>query len=191
MRLLELKNCNRCYGRLQQPQTQPQSLLWKYDHSIHHNYIDMQVAICSRGKMTDTHSPMPTLDRVRKQHFGARLSYLHERFPYLHTQVAVQQHPLLIACTNTQTPRDAFLFHTYMSVPLHACSVTRNSHICFTSVGWVFLVETVALHSVLWDIRACRACFLVHILVAAGTIIYFFSIFVKKYTLNRSKEFDI
>ena len=45
--------------------------------------------------------------------------------------------------------------------PLHACGVTHNMRTYFTSVRWVFLVETVVLQTVLWDIRAWSASFLV------------------------------
>ena len=45
--------------------------------------------------------------------------------------------------------------------PLHACGVTRNWHTYFTSMRRIFLVETVVLQTVLWDIRAWSARFLV------------------------------
>ena len=49
--------------------------------------------------------------------------------------------------------------------PLHACSVTWNLRTCFASVGRVFLVETVVMQTVLWDIRAWSVHFLVSYMV--------------------------
>ena len=67
--------------------------------------------------------------------------------------------PRLIALQNTyfsSTFTEAFLFY--------ACGVTRNWRTYFISVRWVFLVETVVLQTVLWDIRAWSARFLVFLL---------------------------
>ena len=70
----------------------------------------------------------------------------------------------------TQThpyPRLIALHNTYFSLtftgafPLHACGVTRNWRTYFISVRLVFLVETVVLQTVLCDIRAWSARFLV------------------------------
>ena len=63
--------------------------------------------------------------------------------------------PRLIACTNT------FFFFTLTGLyPSHAFSVTGSLRTYFTSVRRVFLVETVVLQTVLWDIRAWSARFL-------------------------------
>ena len=84
----------------------------------------------------------------------------------VHTQVAVywrfvwirQTHPYprLIACTNKYssfTLTSAFL--------VHACIFTRNLRAYFSSVGRIFLVETVVLQTVLWDIQDWSARFLI------------------------------
>ena len=87
---------------------------------------------------------------------------------HTHTQVAVylrfgwwwHTHPYpywhLIARANTRSS-----FTLTVVFPLHACTVSRNLRTYFTMVGRVFLVETVVLQTVLWDIRACNTCFLV------------------------------
>ena len=62
--------------------------------------------------------------------------------------------PRLIACTNT------YVFMFTGAFPLHAYGVTCNLCSYFTSVWRVFLVKTVVLHTVLWDIRAWSARFL-------------------------------
>ena len=64
----------------------------------------------------------------------------------------------------THTHTHAWLFaqtHITGTFPLHACGVTRNLRTYFTSVRRVFLVETVVVQTVLWDIRAWSARFLV------------------------------
>ena len=63
----------------------------------------------------------------------------------------------LIACTNT------YFFTFTGAFPLHACGVTRNWCTYFTSVWRVFLVEAVVLQTVLWDIRAWSARFVVFV----------------------------
>ena len=63
----------------------------------------------------------------------------------------------LIACTNTHTPLAAFFFNNYRSF-----SFTRNLDTYYTSVGRVFLVETVVSQTVLRDIRAWSAFILVY-----------------------------
>ena len=61
----------------------------------------------------------------------------------------------LIACTNT------YFFFTFTDAFFsHACGDTRNLRTYFTSVRRVFVVETVVLQTVLWEIRAWSARFL-------------------------------
>ena len=69
----------------------------------------------------------------------------------------------LIAWINTHAPRDAFLFHTYRSVSLTHMQLYINLHTYFTSVGRAFLVETVVLQIVLWDIWVWSTRFLVYL----------------------------
>ena len=78
-----------------------------------------------------------------------------------HTQVAVcwrfdwwwHTHPYpcprLIACTDSY-----FSFMFTEAFPLHACGVICSLRTYLTSMRRVFLVETVVLQTVLWDIRA-------------------------------------
>ena len=126
--------------------------------------------------MADTHILISTLDLActnTHTFWGAPLFSTSRRVP-LHIQtiwwlslspgdlVDDDRHvhpytPRLIACTNTP-----FSFTLIGAFSLHACSVTRNSRIYFTSVRLVSLVETVVFQTVLWDIRAWSACFLVH-----------------------------
>ena len=54
---------------------------------------------------------------------------------------------------------------------MHACGVTRNWRTYFISVRRVFLLETVVLQTVLRDIRAWSARFLVSRLIMFGEII--------------------
>ena len=75
-----------------------------------------------------------------------------------HTYTHLYPCPRLIACTNTY-----FSFTFTGALLVHACGVTRNWRTYFTSVQRVFLVETVVLQIVLWDIRAWSVHFLVYI----------------------------
>ena len=71
------------------------------------------------------------------------------------THTYTHSYPRLVALQNTyfsSTFTEAFLFH--------ACGVTRNWRTYFISVRRVFLVETVVLQTVLWNIRAWSARFL-------------------------------
>ena len=73
-------------------------------------------------------------------------------------------YPRLVALQNTYssfTFTGAFL--------LHACGVTRNWRTYFISVRRIFLVETVILQTVLWDIWAWS----VHFLVMLSSLDYF------------------
>ena len=95
--------------------------------------------------MTDTHTPMPTLDLTcaqihtsRGASFIALPGALHETHTYTHP------YPRLIALRNTY-----FSFTFTGEFPLHACGVTRNWRTYFISVRRVFLVETVVLQTVL------------------------------------------
>ena len=76
--------------------------------------------------------------------------------PYTHTHT----HAWLPAQTHIHLVARSFFSLTGAS-PLHECSVTLDLRTYFTSVEWVFLVETIVLQSVLWDIRAWSARFLV------------------------------
>ena len=125
---------------------------------------------------THTHTPMPTLDltflQTHTHIWGVHLIGLPGTLPlHIHTKVAVywrfgswwHTHPYscprLIACTNT------YFSYTFTGAfPLHVCGVTRNLRpylSYFISVRRVFLVEIVILQTVLWDIRAWSARFLV------------------------------
>ena len=90
---------------------------------------------------------------------------LHDR----HTSSCVLEICLVITLTYTHLyPTHVWLrCTTYFSFtftgafPLHACGVTRNWRTYFISVRLVFLVQTVVLQTVLWDIQAWSARFLV------------------------------
>ena len=78
------------------------------------------------------------------------------RFGWWHTHTYLYPCRRLIACINTS-------FFTFTGAFFsHACGDTRNLRTYFTSVRWVFLVETVVLQTVLWDIRAWSTRFRVH-----------------------------
>ena len=83
-----------------------------------------------------------------------------------HTSSCVLEICLMI---HTPMPTLDCLHSTYFSFtftgafPLHTWGVTRNWRTCFASVRRVFLVETVVLQTVLWDIRAWSARFLVFV----------------------------
>ena len=122
---------------------------------------------------------MPTLDLTCAQahsHICGRFFYRTPRSASWHTHTSscvleiclmvthtyTHPHlcPRLIACTNPY-----FSFTFIGAFPLHACCVTRNWRTYFISVRHVFLVETVVLQTVLWDIRAWSARFLVSTLL--------------------------
>ena len=72
------------------------------------------------------------------------------------THTYTLSYPRLVALQNT------YFSSTFTEVFLiHACGVTRNWRTYFISVRRVFLVERVVLQTVLWDIRAWSARFLV------------------------------
>ena len=108
--------------------------------------------------MTDTHTHTHTFR-------GASFIALTGALP-LHTRTSscvlefclmmTHPYPRLILCTNTY-----FSFTFTGAFPLHACGFTRNWRTYFTTVRRVFWLETIVLQTVLWDIRAWSACFLV------------------------------
>ena len=106
-------------------------------------------------------------------HLGTRLSYALPLAHSLHTHTSswllksgatmtpTYTHPYksLIACTNVHL--EAHSSFTLSEVfTLHGCSITRD----LRTVGRVFLVESVVLQTVLWNIRAFSAHFLVNTL---------------------------
>ena len=119
-----------------------------------------QSTVCNTGDLFNDHTHTHTSRALLLQHF-------HQRFHYTHTQSScmletclMMTHtypcPRLIACTNTY-----FSFTFTGAFSLHAIGVTCKWRTYFTSVRRVFLVETVVLQTVLWDIRAWSARFLV------------------------------
>ena len=66
-------------------------------------------------------------------------------------------------CTRLVALQNTYFTFTFTGAfRLHACGVKRNWRTYFISVRRVFLVEIVVLQTVLWDIRAWIARFLVH-----------------------------
>ena len=122
--------------------------------------------------MTDTytHPCLPLILRARKHaHSLERFFYNTPRSASWHTHTSSCVLEICLMMTHTYThpcPRVIALHNTYFSsmftgaFPLHACDVTRNWRTYFISVRRVFLVETVVLQTVLWDIRAWSARFL-------------------------------
>ena len=119
--------------------------------------------------MTDTHTPMPTLDLNCAQthsHISGRFFYSSPRSASWHTHASSCVLEICLMMTHTHT-HVWLLFTAHFSFtftgafPLHACGVTRNWRTYFISVRRVFLIETVVLQTVLWDIRAWSARFLV------------------------------
>ena len=90
--------------------------------------------------MTDTHTPMPNRDLTCAQTH----SHISGRFLY-----------------STPRSKTHFSFTFTGAFLLHTCGVKRNWRTYFISVRRVFLVETVVFQTVLWDIRAWSARFLV------------------------------
>ena len=131
--------------------------------------------------MTDTHThthtntAMPTLDLGA--HISERFFYSNSRaasITHAHTQTSSCVLEICLMMTHTYAhpypcPRVIAFTSPYFSFtfteafPLYACGVTRNWRTYFTSVRRVCLVETVVLQTVLWDIRAWSARFLVAI----------------------------
>ena len=119
-----------------------------------------------------THSCLPLILRVHEHThiWCAHLQPFQECFDNTHTQVVIYWRfgwwwhththlypcPRLIAFTNTY-----FFFKFTGAFFSHACGDTRNFRTYFTSVRRVFLLETIVLQTVLWDIRAWGARFLV------------------------------
>ena len=71
-------------------------------------------------------------------------------------------YPRLITCMNTHsyTPRRAFVTHVTQRLPcIHA--PLHPTCILIYLVGWIFIIETVVLQTVLGDIRAWNTRFLV------------------------------
>ena len=125
---------------------------------------------------TYTHPCLPLILHVHKHTHtsrGTSLIALPGALPlHTHTQKQVCTGDLLDDGTHIQTHitlatldclhKHLFLLHVYRSIPLHTCGVTTlNWSTYFTSVQRVFLVETVVLQTVLWDILAWSARFLV------------------------------
>ena len=120
---------------------------------IIHLHIYTQVAIYWRIKMAETHTHTHTLDLACTNTYTSRGAPLPGALP-LHTQTCsyllgiwfmmtdTHPYPRLIACTNTHSS-----FTITGAIPSHACSFTRNLRFYFTSVGQVFLVETVVLQT--------------------------------------------
>ena len=131
---------------------------------------------------TYTHPCLPLILRAHKHsHISGRFFYstprstswhthTHTHNTHTHTHTSSYELEICLAMTHTYThsyPRLVALQNTYFSSSfteaflLHACGVTRNWRTYFISVRPVFLVETVVLQTVLWDIRAWSARFLV------------------------------
>ena len=122
---------------------------------------------------THIHTPMPTLDLMCTQthsHISGCFFCSTSRSASFHTHTHTSSCVLEICLMMTYThpyPRLIALHNTYFSftftgaIPLHACGVARNWHTYFISVWQFFLVETVVLRTVLWDIRAWSAHFLI------------------------------
>ena len=121
--------------------------------------------------MTDTHTPMPNLDITCAQthsHISGRFFYSTSRSSSWHTHMCTGD--LFNDDTHTHT-------HTHTHVSLHytthislsrlqerfSCThaALHATGVLISSVWRVFLVETVVLQTVLWDIRAWSARFLV------------------------------
>ena len=118
---------------------------------------------------TYTHPCLPLILRAHKHsHILGRFFYSILRSTSWHTHTHTSSYELEICLTMTHSyPRLVALQNTYFSSTFteaflfHACGVTRNWHTYFISVQRAFLVETVVLQTVLWDIRAWSARFLV------------------------------
>ena len=115
---------------------------------------------------------MPTLDLTCAQtlsHISGCFFYSTPRsasgHTHTHTSCCVLEICLMMTHTYTHPySRLIALHNTHFSLtftgafPLHACGVTRNWRTYFISGRRVFLVETIVLQTVLWDIRAWSAC---------------------------------
>ena len=124
---------------------------------------------------THIHTPMPTLDLTCTQthsHISGRFFYSTPWSASWHTHTSSYELEIRLMMTHTYThpyPRLVALQNTYFSFTftgaflLHACCVTRNWRTYSISVRRAFLVETVVLQTVLWDIRAWSARLLVYL----------------------------
>ena len=132
-------------------------------HIRTHTHIHAYPWSCVR---TNTHTS-------RGASFIALPGALHDTHTHTHTHTHTSSYELEICLTMTHTythsdPRLVALQNTYFSSTFteaflfHACGVTRNWRTYFIRVRRVFLVETVVLQTVLWDIRAWSARFLVN-----------------------------
>ena len=132
-------------------------------------YLHTHTRSYRRESEDDRHTHMLNLDLTCAQthtHSSGRFSYSTPRSASWHTHtnscilviclMMTHPYPRLVALQNTY-----FSFTFTGTFLLHACGVTRNWRTYFISVRRVFLVETVVLQTVLWDIRAWNARFLV------------------------------
>ena len=126
---------------------------------------------------THIHAPTHSWSRVHKH------PCISGRVLDAHTSRCLLEIWLRMTDTHTHTHTFAWLLaqtHIHLVVrssftltgafPLHACGVTRNLRIYFTSVGRVFILETAVLQTVLSDMRAWSSCFLVSICYVMFTI---------------------
>ena len=137
-------------------------------------YIHTHTRCCRResddNKHTHTHTPMPTLDLTCVQthaHTSRGASFIALPGALLlrtHTSSCVLEICLMMThpCPRLMTCPNTYFSVTFTGAfPLHACGVTHHWRTYFTSVRRGFLVETVVLQTVLWDIQAWIASFLV------------------------------
>ena len=132
--------------------------------------IYTQVAVYWRVNMTDTHSYLRLISHAPTHiHLWARFfSALPGVLPlHTHTSSCLLEIWLMISTHTHSHTHTALLAPTHIpfmitgTFPLYAYNVTRNLYTYFLSVWRVFLVETLILQTVLWDIFEWSARFIV------------------------------